>query len=237
MKRSPAAPLGTAETVTRIAAMVLSAALMLGMAGCGFAPDAGTGARAESPAIRETGSGAEALRPNENPYDASETGGWTLTEEEISAAKQNAGNGLSSRPEENICYLSIGCGTAIDGGLNKTKGFTHLPGDGMILPKTEVTFQDGDTVFAVLAAAVRAEGIHMEYSGGAGLEYVKGIDNLYEFDAGRFSGWMFCVNGWFPNYGCGQYKIERGDVIEWNYTCDLGEDLGAKVEGGGRRDE
>ena len=38
--------------------------------------------------------------------------------------------------------------------------------------------------------------------------------------------WMYCVNDWYPNYGCGQYVVKNGDVIEWNYTCDLGKDLG-----------
>ena len=33
------------------------------------------------------------------------------------------------------------------------------------------------------------------------------------------------MNGWYPNYGCGQYVVKSGDVIEWNYTCDLGCDL------------
>ena len=43
-------------------------------------------------------------------------------------------------------------------------------------------------------------------------------DSLYEFDGGRWSGWMYCVNDWYPNYGCGQYAVKNGDVIEWNYT-------------------
>ena len=28
--------------------------------------------------------------------------------------------------------------------------------------------------------------------------YVEGIGNLYEFDCGSESGWMYKVNGWFP---------------------------------------
>ena len=55
-----------------------------------------------------------------------------------------------------------------------------------------------------------------------GGQYIQGINNLYEFDGGRWSGWMYCVNSWYPNYGCGQYTVKAGDVIEWNYTCDLG---------------
>ena len=40
------------------------------------------------------------------------------------------------------------------------------------------------------------------------------------------SGWMYSVNSWFPNYGCSQYEVSDGDMIEWRYTCDLGRDVG-----------
>lgn len=66
----------------------------------------------------------------------------------------------------------------------------------------------------------------MSYRGGTSSGcYVDGINNLYEFDGGRWSGWMYCVNDWYPNYGCGVYYVKPGEVIEWNYTCDLGCDL------------
>ncbi len=55
---------------------------------------------------------------------------------------------------------------------------------------------------------------------------VDSICNLYAFDAGALSGWMYSVNGVFPNYGCSQYVLQAGDVIQWHYTCDLGADLG-----------
>ena len=56
--------------------------------------------------------------------------------------------------------------------------------------------------------------------------YIEGIYNLYEFDVGDGSGWMYKVNDWFPNYGCSRYQLQNGDVIEWVYTCDLGDDVG-----------
>ena len=67
----------------------------------------------------------------------------------------------------------------------------------------------------------------MEYTGAGSTIYIEGINNLYEFDGGNNSGWMYSVNGWYPNYGCGTYRVKQSDVIEWNYTCDLGKDLGA----------
>ena len=61
--------------------------------------------------------------------------------------------------------------------------------------------------------------------------YVEGINNLYEFDVGSLSGWMYNVNGWYPNYGCSRYQVKDGDVVEWRYTCDLGYDLGSGMGG------
>jgi hypothetical protein len=101
-----------------------------------------------------------------------------------------------------------------------------VPASGCILPVTTVEIEDGQTVFDVLAYVCSKYKIHMSYRGGTGSGcYVDGINNLFEFDGGRWSGWMYCVNKWYPNYGCGVYYVKAGDVIEWNYTCDLGLDL------------
>ena len=66
----------------------------------------------------------------------------------------------------------------------------------------------------------------MEDTGTAKIPYIEGIANLYEFDCGPLSGWMYQVNGWFPNYGCSRYQMQDGDNIAWVYTCDLGNDVG-----------
>ena len=63
-----------------------------------------------------------------------------------------------------------------------------------------------------------------------------GLDTrkLYEFDVGSQSGWMYKVNGWFPNYGCSRYALQQGDEICWMYTCvGLGEDIGGGYAAGG----
>ena len=42
--------------------------------------------------------------------------------------------------------------------------------------------------------------------------YIEGINYLYEFDGSNQSGWMYKVNGWFPNYGCSSYYLSDGNV-------------------------
>lgn len=130
-------------------------------------------------------------------------------------------------PKKDTVTIAISCNTAINNGVNNQAGFTHLPSNGTILSTRTVEIEDGDTVFDILQRIVRENGIHMEYTGSGSTIYIEGIHNLYEFDGGQNSGWMYSVNGWYPNYGCGVYNLKANDVIQWNYTCDLGNDLGA----------
>ena len=71
--------------------------------------------------------------------------------------------------------------------------------------------------------------IPFDYSGTDGSKitnvYIRGINNIYEFDYGEMSGWMYKVNGKFPDTSCGNYVLKSGDVIEWLYTKDIGNDL------------
>ncbi|GGA33798.1 hypothetical protein GCM10007416_03160 [Kroppenstedtia guangzhouensis] len=96
-----------------------------------------------------------------------------------------------------------------------------------ILPATRVEIQQGDTVYDVLLRVTRQHGIQMEARGSGKTLYVEGINNLYEFDGGPESGWMYRVNGVFPNYSAGVYVVRNGERIEWLYTRNLGRDIGA----------
>ena len=115
---------------------------------------------------------------------------------------------------------------------NLTEGKEYLvPSNGYILAKTTVEFTEGETVFDVLSRVCKEKKIQIEYAYTPAYKsyYIEGINNLYEFDCGPDSGWMYKVNGWFPNYGCSGYELKNGDAIVWCYTCNgLGEDVGAE---------
>ena len=108
-----------------------------------------------------------------------------------------------------------------------------IPANGVIYATREVEFYEGESVFDVLLREVQKEKIHMEFSMTPiyNSNYIEGINNLYEFDGGELSGWMYKVNGWFPNYGSSRYQLKEGDNIEWVYTCDLGRDVGSDLLG------
>lgn len=127
------------------------------------------------------------------------------------------------------CSFSISCATVLDNMdiLDKSKK-EIIPDDGWILKPVTVNFNEGESVFDVLKQVCRDNKIQLEFSFTPiyNSAYIEGINNLYEFDCGSLSGWMYEVNDWFPNYGCSRYEVKNGDVIEWQYTCDLGGDIG-----------
>lgn len=127
------------------------------------------------------------------------------------------------------CTFSIECSTI----LNNLKDLDPdkrelVPSNGVILAPTKVTFYEGESVFDVLQRVCKEKGIHLESSWTPiyNSAYIEGIHNLYEFDCGELSGWMYRVDGWYPNYGCSRYQLADGEIVEWRYTCDLGNDVG-----------
>jgi len=137
----------------------------------------------------------------------------------------------SSDADIHTCTIQIRCDTILNNMGELTPGKNiYVPSDGIILAVSHVAFTDGETVYDVLKRACNYVGIPIEYSWTVafGGYYIEGINNLYEFDCGPQSGWMYKVNGWFPNYGSSVYKLKDGDDIVWAYTCKgIGADIGA----------
>lgn len=133
------------------------------------------------------------------------------------------------KKEEPSCTLSVRCDTALSNKdmLDSSKA-DILPEDGVIFPETTVYFSEGESVYDVLVREMMNAKIHMESENTPMYKsaYIEGIANLYEYDCGPLSGWMYKVNGEFPNYGCSAYVLSDGDRVEWVYTCDLGKDVG-----------
>ena len=101
------------------------------------------------------------------------------------------GKGDSGKPA--ACTISIDCQTILDniGDLKETKK-EFVPEDGWILPEMEVKFTTGDTVFDILKKICGEKNIQLssKYTPLYKSYYVEGINQLYEFDCGKNSGWM-----------------------------------------------
>ena len=158
-----------------------------------------------------------------------------------STADDNSGDTASDSDDTDTtgdtkqCTITILCDTILDNMDNLTAGKeAYVPSNGVILDTSTVEFSEGETVFEVLQRVCDYAGIQLEYSWTPMYDsyYIQGINNLYEFDCGSQSGWMYKVNGWFPNYGCSKYTLEDGDDIVWCFTCNgLGADVGAEYNG------
>lgn len=129
------------------------------------------------------------------------------------------------------CTLEIRCDTLLEqrDRLPEEKR-ALVPENGILLAATEVEFTGGDSVFDVFRQTLREQKLHFEYVDASAYDsvYIEGIGNLYEFDCGPQSGWMFSVNGVHPGLGCSAYTLADGDEILYRYTCDMGADIGAE---------
>lgn len=105
----------------------------------------------------------------------------------------------------------------------------ELDGDRIIIPETEFVLLEDDTAFTLLERVLAYNEIPFDYSGSGDTGvYVKGINDIYEMDYGEMSGWMYMVNGEFPDTGCSSYRLCDGDTVEWLYTRNIGHDIGAE---------
>jgi hypothetical protein len=97
--------------------------------------------------------------------------------------------------------------------------------DEIILDSCELEIEEGDSVYSILIEATKKHRIAVDHSGMGSSVYIFGIDNLYEFDYGDLSGWIYTVNSQKSNVSCADYLLSDGDVIVWHYTLDLGRDI------------
>lgn len=131
-----------------------------------------------------------------------------------------------SEQQELIVTLSAECGTALDN-MDKIDQAINpqdvIPDDGMVIYPCEVALADGSTALDALIAAAREDRIQVDYSGTSYGVYISGIGHVYEFGFGAMSGWLYRVNGEYPQMSCGAYDLKNGDVVEFVYTCELGD--------------
>lgn len=139
------------------------------------------------------------------------------------------------------CTVRIKCNTIYDN-LSKLKSGKKdfLPSNGVILNNVKVELNGGESAFDVIKKACeenvctdnckycKANGVQIEYTYTPAFNnyYIEGIHQIYEKDCGTQSGWMYSVNGVFPDVGTSSYSVSPGDVIVFSFTCNMGEDIG-----------
>lgn len=118
--------------------------------------------------------------------------------------------------------LLLGCVVVAcsDKGKEITCTLAIYTDEAVILEEVNITFNEGQTVLDILKKATRDAEVPMEYTGIGAAVYVKGIDNVYEFDKGPESGWIYSVNGEVCAESAGAVKPGEGDAVVWQYVLE-----------------
>jgi len=150
--------------------------------------------------------------------------GYTLTKTaEITALEYSGEPGSSESENISVSFRLIGAELATsDVDLSNSD---YMPDYITWIPTTVYTISEGGTVYDLFAEATRANGIR---SVGGENNYVEtiyapsvfGAYALSEFTNGRFSGWMYTVNGDHPNVGLKYCALQEDDVVVWHYVND-----------------
>ena len=94
----------------------------------------------------------------------------------------------------------------------------------------EIEIADADTLETILTKAGEKLGLELVISSGDYGLYIEEAGGLKEADGGDMGGFLFTINGWFPDAGIGNYSvsngIEAGDTIALLYSCAWGADVG-----------
>ena len=178
-------------------------------------PDQGTPPPTEMPEESDTPEQSPPPEETEPPAPA-----------ETPAATETPAPTPTPTPEAQTVTVTIVCYNALKSDALPDGVRAVLPAGGVLLQRT-VTLEPGDTVWSVTQRVCREAGVSVEASFAAaqGAVYVEGIGQLYEFDCGEGSGWIYKVNGVAPGRGCDGYELHAGDTLLWAYTCNYGNDV------------
>lgn len=162
----------------------------------------------------------------------------TTTASATAAPKTTAAK--TTGQKKNTCFLTIDCRNLLKNADNLKKSKRQfVPKSGYILKNVPVELKKGETAFDILKRGCKENvctdsckycqkgGVQLEFSFTPAYQsyYVEGIHQLYEKDCGTLSGWMYNVNGKYPDVSSSVYEVKSGDVITFAYTASMGDDL------------
>ncbi len=178
-----------------------------------------------------------ALSTTEQPTAESTT---EKTTTETTTKKETATAKKTTEQNTITCFVTIDCRNIQKNLSSLKKGKqSFVPKNGFILENAAVTLSKGKTAFDALKKACgenvctdnckycQKSGIQIEssYTPAYKSYYVEGIHQLYEKDCGSLSGWMYNVDGTYPDVSSSVYNLKGGEKITFAYTASMGDDL------------
>lgn len=118
------------------------------------------------------------------------------------------------------CSITIECKSILDNMNDLKKGHeSYVPKNGIMLENYKTTLKSKSTVYDLLKKACNDKGITYTAKDTMYSVYIVGINNIDEKDCGKDSGWMYSVNGSFPNVSVDSKRLKDGDKVVFTYTC------------------
>lgn len=152
----------------------------------------------------------------------STTKAQTTTETTTKKKKATATTTKKKKKSNTVtCTVTVEC-TSLLYHMDKLKeGHEEfVPDDGYIIKDYTYKAKKGYTAYDALKDACKKNDIKLTARSTSYGTYVSGINNLDEFDCGDQSGWMYSVNGQFPNTSCGNLTVKDKDNIIFEYVCE-----------------
>lgn len=118
------------------------------------------------------------------------------------------------------CSITIECKSILDNMDDLKKGHeSYVPKNGIMLAEYKTTLNSKSTVYDLLKKACKANSLTYTAKTTTYSIYIVGINNIDEFDCGKQSGWMYKVNGEYPNVSVDSKRLKDGDKVVFTYTC------------------
>ena len=158
---------------------------------------------------------------------AAEAAAKTAVTAATSVVTTAASTGSSSVGSNRVVYGGSGSGSSAGTTSSKGKVSVSLSANVTTTDGKKVSFsgsksytvEEGETYTAYDLLTMLCADKGWDLDGDS--NYISGINGLYEFDAGKQSGWMYSVGGKYPNVPAGDYEVEIGKTVKWTYVTKM----------------
>ena len=159
-------------------------------------------------------------------FNSSEPGDVTITAQYRDSSTTFV---LHIKPKSSVITVKVSVLGDTNHGDNGSVHGLKMGGLTPWVPEMSVEANTDETVWDVLKRVFDQKGLSADttYNSVYGSIYIKSINGLGEFDNGKYSGWMYTVNGTHPEVGVSAKYLKQGDVVILHYTDDY-----TKEEGG-----
>ncbi len=176
-------------------------------------------------------------KSNSNSKSNSKSKSNTEAKKKYSKEKESAADSKADKPKTTLkkenddkvtqttsseinCSITIECKSILDNMDDLKSGHeSYVPKNGIMLDNYKATLKSKSTVYDLLKKACNDKGITYTAKDTMYSVYIVGINNIDEKDCGKDSGWMYSVNGSFPNVSADSKKLKDGDKVVFTYTC------------------